>query len=533
MKGKHTLLSFAIVGLILAVGAFVIGNLISFRSEAVTDDENTYNDLYICSMHPWEASEGPNTCSICGMNLSRVEGHTSGNPLPEIDNLYVSESNPRYIHEGPGKDPDDGATLIPIKDSPFYQSKEKVSAKNARNHEAEESTEKMLWTCGMHPEVISEEPGICPICHMELIPVKVSTSVGRGLVVEIDPLTLQNMGVTTEKVERRDLSIEIRSNGVVKVAEDAEVKVNARVSGWVEKLYVNRTGESVTKGQPLLELYSPELVSAQEEYLLALESAAALKNSGLDLTTAAKRRLELWDISRDQIEALERSRTVELTMTIISPARGIVLHKSVIEGSAVKPGMDLFYIADLNTIWVNAQVYEYELPWVNIGDEVEIRSAYDPSLKAYGKVDYIYPTLNAKSRTAEVRIVLQNPRLRLKPEMYVDVNILTEPKTGVVSVSKQAVIRSGERDIVFIALGEGRFEPREVHLGIETERCYEILHNLQAGEVVVTSAQFLLDSEVKLQEAIQRRLNLQKKITSGNGKIPDEPESSAHQGHLH
>ncbi len=398
-----------------------------------------------------------------------------------------------------------------------------------------------LYTCGMHPEVIQPEPGTCPICGMVLTPVKATMASGGGPAITIDPATLQNIGVVTETVERRDLAREIRLNGVIAVAEEAEVKLNSKVSGWIEKLYVPHTGDSVEKGQPLLEIYSPELVAAQEEYLLALESSASISRSEIDriqksgdeLLAAAKRRLQLWDIDDEQIEDLEKTRKVKHTMTLTSPASGIVLHKNIVEGAAVKPGMDLFHIADLDTVWVLAQVYEYELPWVSTGDEVEIRSPYDTGFSARGRVDFVYPTLDAKTRTVEIRIVLPNPSLRLKPEMYVDVVVSTMPRQGAVSVSKPAVIRSGTRDVVFVDLGEGRFEPREVHIGLETDRYYEILHGLDPGEEVVTSGQFLLDSEAKLQEAIQRRLKQRKRLIDRGEDVPDEPVTSGHGEHVH
>ncbi len=508
--------------LIIAIAGTVIA-LSSGTSPKEAAEEKLYHDLHVCSMHPWEASEGPGECEICGMALSPVQGHKHGEPLPDEDNLYVSPSNAMYLHEGPGKDPEDGSILIPIVESPFYSPEDKPeSAHSADDHQHVESETTSLWTCGMHPEVISEEPGICPICQMDLVPLKKGSTSG-GSLIEIDPVTVQNIGVKLEHAQTRDLSRTITSNGTVVTAEDTEYKVNSRVSGWVEKLYVKKTGEWVKKGRPLLEIYSPELVAAQQEFLIALESAETLKKSGLqksvesadELLMAAANRLFLWEISEEQVEALKREKTVKRAMTIESPAEGYILAKNVFEGSAVKAGTDLFYLADLRKIWIKAQVFEYELPWVNVKDEVIVRSPYDPESTAKGTIDYIYPVLDAKTRAAEVRVALDNHRIKFKPEMYVDVDIISQPKKNVVTISKQAVVRSGKRDLVFVSLGEGRFEPREVHLGLETDDYYEILHNLSDGEVVAASAQFLLDSEAKLQENLQKRLNLKKKIAGG------------------
>ncbi len=416
------------------------------------------------------------------------------------------------------------------------------------------ATSGQLYTCGMHPEVIQEEPGTCPICGMDLVPLSgtgaasasgerkiaywvapmdpnyISDQPGKspmGMdlvpvyedelkagVVKIDPVTLQNIGVTTETVTRRDLSLTLRTNGIVKVAEDAEYRVNPKVSGWIEKLYVSRTGDVVEKGEPLLAIYSPELVAAQQEYLLAVQTARTLQAGGLprvgegseNLLRSARRRLELWDISDDQIASLETTGEVQRTLILHSPASGVVLQKNAVEGTAVKAGMDLFTIADLDPIWVNAQVFEYELPWVQQGDSVVIISPYDPKLMLKGRVEYIYPYVDRKSRTAELRIVLPNPDLALRPDMYVDVRIETSPHRNALAVPKSSVIRSGERDLVFIAIGEGEFLPREVKLGVEAGYYYEILDGLTEGMDIVTAAQFLLDSEATLQEAVQRRL---------------------------
>jgi Cu(I)/Ag(I) efflux system membrane fusion protein/cobalt-zinc-cadmium efflux system membrane fusion protein len=214
-------------------------------------------------------------------------------------------------------------------------------------------------------------------------------------------------------------------------------------------------------------------------------------------------------------------------MTLFSPADGIITGKHVLEGEAVKAGKTLFNITSLDTVWAIAQIYENELPWISLRDKVSISSAFDPGTTVNGYIDFIYPIIDPVNRTVQARIILPNRNLRFLPEMYVDVSISSKVKKNRVSVQKSAVIRSGERDIVFVSLGEGRFEPREVHVGIDSDQYYEILHGLNAGEDVVISAQFLLDSESRLQEAIQRRLELKRK--TGNSSIDAEMP----QGHQH
>ena len=230
-----------------------------------------------------------------------------------------------------------------------------------------------------------------------------------------------------------------------------------------------------------------------------------------------------------QIQKLKETRQVNQTMTITSPADGIVTMKKVVDGSAIKAGMDLFQIIDYNKMWVIAQIFESELPWIRVGDKVVIKSSYDPMLEKSGKIDFIYPQVDTKSRSVDVRVIVNNSGLQLLPEMYVDAEISVDQKKGVVAVPKSAVIRGGKRNVVFVSLGEGKFEPREIHLGMETDDYYEVLHNLHAGEQVVTSAQFLLDSEAKLQEAIQKRLRLMK----DSGKTEMDNSTSGHSGHIH
>jgi len=536
---NYKLLGILILSIFFSVAAINIDGAKTTKSKG----NNTYEKLYICAMHPWEASDKPDDCPICGMEFSEVHGHSPGAPMPDESELFVSESNPMYIHEGAGKDPEDGSVLIPIVQSPFYETKEdngKSMESEHEEHSQMQTEEGTLWTCGMHPDVISDKPGLCPICHMKLIPLKGATAQGGGTVIAIDPVTLQDIGVKTNAVKRMDLDRTIRSNGIVETAENREYIVNSKISGWVEKLYVARTGDYVQKGETLLEIYSPELVSAQEEFLLALENSETMMNSGIahidssgrSLLESARKRLQLWDISDSQIEELMNSREINRTMVLTSPTSGFVMIKNVTEGSFVKSGSDLFHIADLSKIWIQTQIYEDEVGWINTGDEVQIKSSYNPGLMLKGKVNFIYPTVDPKSRTVDVRIEVNNQDYTLKPGMYVDAYIQSPAVENSVAVLKSSVIRSGERDIVFVDKGEGKFEPRELHLGLETDDYYQVLHNLNEGEQVVVSGQFLLDSEANLQGAIQKRLEVMRKI-SGNETMTDEDMKMDGQQHNH
>ena len=302
----------------------------------------------------------------------------------------------------------------------------------------------------------------------------------------------------------------MRAVGRVDYDETRIMDVNSKIAGWVEQLYVDYTGQWVEKGQPLLALYSPELVAAQEEYLTALDYAERMRDgvtrdvaqSADDLLAAARQRLLYWDISAGQIAELTKTRQVGRTMPILAPRSGIVTHKDVLEGAHIGSGQHLYRIADLSMVWIYADVYEYEMPWISKGQRAEVSLSYLPGEQFEGKVDYIFPFMNKKTRTVQVRMVFDNADGALKPDMYADVVIRPEVAGKGVVIPAQAVIHSGTRRVVVIAQGDGRFEPREIRIGVETEDGYEVLHGLNPGEEIVTSAQFLIDSESNLKAAL-------------------------------
>jgi Cu(I)/Ag(I) efflux system membrane fusion protein/cobalt-zinc-cadmium efflux system membrane fusion protein len=281
----------------------------------------------------------------------------------------------------------------------------------------------------------------------------------------------------------------------------------------VERLYVNATGDPVRKGQALVSIYSPELVSSQEEYLLAVRNLKAMQNSPVKemadgarrLAEASRRRLAYFDISAAQIEALERTGQVKKHLTLASPANGIVTKRLVTQGMYVQAGMPLLEVADLSTVWVDADIYQYELPWIKVGQPVTMSLDYLPVETFPGKIDYIYPYLKEATRTAKVRLRFPNPGLRLKPEMFAQVKIESPVSHQAVVVPSEAVLDTGLKQHVFIALGGGRFEPREVKLGVygDENNYREVISGLKGGEDVVVSAQFLLDSESRFREAVQ------------------------------
>ncbi len=385
-----------------------------------------------------------------------------------------------------------------------------------------QEAEVQFYSCGMHPNVIQEGPGNCPICGMNLTPMGIPTGGIEetfGSTVKIDPTVEQNMGIRTAEVEKRDLTQTIRTIGRIDYNESKVAHVHTKFNGWIEKTHADITGQRVNKGQPLLDIYSPELVSAQEEYFDALKN---VRSSGNDVSVGAanrsqtilgstRRRLEYFDVSGDQIDDLERTGNVRKTLTVRSPFEGIVIEKHALDGMEVKPGMMIYTIADLSEIWVYADIYEFESPWVKEGLTANMTLSYDPGKRYRGKVQYIYPYLEEETRTIKVRLSFPNPNLKLKPGMYANVEIETSPLRNVVAVPMEAVLFSGERNLVFIVLGDGRFAPRDITVGIESgDGFYEVKEGLSEGVKVVASGQFLLDSESKLQESIAKLLSKRK-----------------------
>lgn len=374
-----------------------------------------------------------------------------------------------------------------------------------------EETEQ-LYTCGMHPDIITNEPGNCPICGMKLIPVKDSgngTAAKEGAVT-IDPVTVQNMNVKTAKVEEGTLTLEVNTNGLLQTDETKEYHVNARTEGWVENLYVNYTGQSIRKGEKLLDIYSPKLIAAQKEYIAALEYKKKLSGGTMSkvadgseaLIKAAHEKLVYFGMNDAEISELKSTSTIKEYVSISSPAAGTVINKGIVEGQKIMPGERLFHIANLSSIWVIADIYENEISAVNIGDKAFVTIPGYQGESFTGKVTFIYPTVNNTTHTIKIRIELYNTSGKLKPGMAADVNI--EGRTSGVGpiIPESAVILSGKNNFAIASLGDGKFKPVPVELGMYASGKYRVLSGLEAGAKVVTSAQFLIDSESNLKAAM-------------------------------
>ncbi|NGO39288.1 efflux RND transporter periplasmic adaptor subunit [Limisphaera ngatamarikiensis] len=390
--------------------------------------------------------------------------------------------------------------------------------------------ERTFYTCGMHPQVIQDRPGNCPICRMKLTPMRRSP-VGTGTKDEtaahrdgivIDPVTVQNMGIRLTVVTNGPLRRTLRTVGVIEPSETALVDVTIKFRGWIEKLHVNYTGARVRKGEPLFEIYSPELYSAQVEYLSLLGSDPVGRPGAESLRRAARMKLRYWDITDDQIAELETTGTPRKTLTVVAPGDGFVLEKHVVEGQMVQPGERMYRLADLSVVWVHAQVYEQDLPFVEVGQEAIVTLSYLPGQRLRGSVRYVYPNLDEKSRTVRVRVELPNPDFLLRPGMYARVELSREVDPAALLVPESAVVRSGTRNTVFVALGKGKFEPRQVALGPRADNdMVQIRSGLQPGERVVVSGQFMLDSESQLREALLKMLE-----PGPTGAVMEKPEAS-------
>ncbi len=371
------------------------------------------------------------------------------------------------------------------------------------------------WKAPMDPTYVRDAPGKSPM-GMDMLPVCPGEAGGDGSRIQVESSLIQSSGVRTAKVERRDLARKIRTVGRIDYDERLVTHVHTKFQGWVEKLYVEYEGQLVEKGARLLDVYSPELVSTQEELLVAQtyrdttekSTFSDISDGGSALFRAARRRLELWDIPDSAIERLLKTGEVRKTLTIYAPNRGVVTNLMVREGMEISANMNLYTIADLSRVWLYADIYEYELPWVKEGQRGVVDLSYLPGRTFEGVVTYVYPFLEAKTRTARARIELANPNLELKPEMFANVTIETDVRPQVLTVPEEAVIRSGRRNLVIISLSGGYFEPRDIELGIDSgDGWLEVRSGLSEGETVVTSGQFLLDSESKLQEAVQKFLS--------------------------
>jgi membrane fusion protein, copper/silver efflux system len=387
-------------------------------------------------------------------------------------------------------------------------------SKKTGSHGADEQT--IIYHCPMHPNYLSHQPGNCPICGMKLAPVNKTEPTG----IKIDPAMIQSIGVQTEKAAIRTLTRDIRTSATVMPDERRVSTITTKVMGYVEKLFVNYTGQWVKEGQPLFDLYSPDLVSAQTEYLQIYHKSGV--NDTSEMLRSARHRLLNWDITEAQIADLEKRGAPEKTISIVSPAEGIVTEKMIVKGQNIEPGMQLYKIIDYSRVWVEGAIYQQDVPFVNVGQRGNIELDYYPGEEFSGTVTYVAPEMNIESRTLMVRLELANTTdIRIKPGMNASVTIHVVMKKNSITVPDQAVIHSGLRTLVVLAKGGGYFEPREIQTGQTAGGYTQVLSGVNEGDEIVVSSQFLIDSESNLKAAVMKMDG--KKNDAGSASKEERP----------
>lgn len=384
-------------------------------------------------------------------------------------------------------------------------SADKIAEKTSQNTQKEKKV--LYWRAPMNPNETYDKPGKSRM-GMDLVPVYEGEGSTEGTVT-IDGSIQQNMNVKIAVVESKNLSSQVTTNGILRTDEKKEYIVTTKVSGWVENLYVNYTGQKVRKGQKLMDIYSPELVAAQQELITAISygasvinsTDASISNSGKELINNSVRKLELLDIPDAEIERIKETKEIKKYITLYAPFDGTVIQKNIIEGQKINSGVPLLDIANLNTLWLVADIYEYELSKIKLGSSAEITYTFLPGKTFHSKISFIYPTIDEKTRTVKVRFDVPNNNDQLMPSMFANIVISGKKLGNNPVIPEQAVLRTGQKDVVILALGGGKFKPVEVKLGGYSDGYYEVLNGIMAGDKIVTSAQFLIDSESNLRAA--------------------------------
>jgi Cu(I)/Ag(I) efflux system membrane fusion protein len=450
--------------------------------------------------------------------LGHPEGHSTQQMVAEKGQrkilFYRNPMDPTITSPVPAKD-EMGMDYVPVyadeAPSPAPKAQRKI----------------LFYRNPMDPTITSPIPAKDEM-GMDYVPVyaeQAGSPTNQQGTVTIDPAVVQNMNVQTEPVSRRDLTRQIRTVGYLDYDQEKVVSVTTRYSGFVENAYVNYIGQPVRKGQPLFEIYSPELVQTEQELLSALGFARRMQGAPDDarrqahaLVDAAKTRLSFWDISADQVQELEATGNVVRTLKVTAPASGVVMSRIPgLQGMAVRPGMDLFHIADISTLWLSVQIYEDQLPWLNVGSRATVALDYLPGERFTGRVRYVEPSVSEKTRTVQVTIEVHNPQGRLRAGMYATVEFEPVVARHAIVVPTQAILRTGERNVVIVALGGGQFAPRDLTLGPEGDGYTQVLSGLKGDETVVTSAQFLIDSESNLREAVRKMVEAKRAENAGAG----------------
>ena len=498
------------------------------HQSAATTNSQQQDAHYYCPMHPEETSHEPGRCSICKMFL--VKDEQSDNPSSENEAKLVANKDyycpmhPEVTSHEPGRCPKCNMFLVKEEEE-----ENQIDEHAGHNHSSAEQSEpqskadKLLsqpkptlmpaaqsngdgnvkYVCPMHPHVVSDVPGSCPICGMNLEKVTIG-GVGEEVVVGVSGGMQQALGMRSEQVTKGTLWKLVKTIGTVEYNENAIGHAHTRVNGWLETLMVHTVGQRVKKGQLLYELYSPELVNAQDDYMQAIDYLKQDKNRGAGLLRKARLRLELLGVSASTINQLERTGETIYRVPYYADQDGFVSQLSVRHGMYVQPGDTLFEIVDLSSVWVIADVFENEQSWLEQGRPVEITSAAQGLFDLESTIDYIYPELDPVSRAMRVRVKLDNPEKLLKPGTLVDVKLFGGPQREVLSIPTEALILTGRENRVVVQREDNKFASVAVKVGMIAQGKAEITEGLKAGDKVIVSGQFLLDSEASIQGSLQR-----------------------------
>ena len=427
------------------------------------------------------------------------EGHDMSAPATEAEReilYWRAPMDPNFTSDRPGKSPM-GMDLVPVYADPAPPAEREI----------------LHWRAPMDPNFTSDRPGKSPM-GMDLVPVYADEAASQPEgTVRIDPSFVQRIGVRTAPVERRDIAQTIRTVGTLAHNDKQIAWINTKFDGWIENVAVNYLGETVEQGQVLFDIYSPQLVNTQNEYLQAVRYAERLDASrypdvaarARSLVESARARLRFWDVTDEQIEALEEEQTPRRTLSVVSPVTGVVVDKmdEALDGMYVRPGMNLYKVADLTTIWVDVEIFEHQVEAMRIGQRAEVELPYVPGRPYTGFVRYLYPHFNQETRTMTVSIELANPDLTLRAGMYANVTFDVPVARNALTVPEEAVIRSGTRELVVLELSRGLFRVAEITLGASGDGVFEVRDGVAEGDRIVVSAQFLIDSESNLTQAVR------------------------------
>jgi len=495
---------------VLLAAAFAAGyagvHLIQRRGQRASQSHTTY----YCPMHPSYTSDRPGDCPICNMRLVKKES-----PVTSHQSLVTKDIC--YLHNCPMAHDGKPCPMLVVS-----KPGEKVICPICGAHVAEAASQAaskkiLYWTDPMLPGYKSDKPGTSPM-GMDLVPVYEEAGAGPSIAsptagytpILVSPHKRQLIGVKTSLAQKRRLTKTIRTVGRVMIDETKRVHVHPKVEGWVQEIYAKYEGDAVTKGQPLFSFSSPDFIATQQEYLAARqalrdvspEASEEIRSIAHANVAAARGRLLWWDITEEQIQAIEQAGVPSQALVLTSPIDGVVLTKHVFPGEYMERGGDFYHLIDLSTIWVDADLYEYDLPFVAVGQEATVSFPHEAHAPLTGKVLYLSPTVNAMTRTATARLEFPNPQGTLRPGMYATAQLMADLGERLV-VPAEAVMDTGARQILFVDKGQGIFEPREVTVGVKTDGAQEITHGVEAGEAVVTSGNFLIDSESRLKAALE------------------------------